>query len=59
MTMKSTSRSESLRELGTLDREMQGRDYIGDGYSLGDITYIPFFVRLERYKATIDDSCLT
>lgn len=46
-----------LREyLATLDKEMRGREYIGDRYSLGDITYIPFFVRLERYQATIDDS---
>jgi glutathione S-transferase len=46
-----------LREyLENLNKEMRGREYIGDGYSLGDITYIPFFVRLERYKATIDDS---
>jgi glutathione S-transferase len=42
--------------LATLNREMRDREYIGDNYSLGDITYIPFFVRLERYKATIDES---
>ena len=35
---------------------MRGREYIADDYSLGDITYIPFFVRLARYQATIDDS---
>ena len=47
---------EELREyLGTLNREMQGRVYIADDYSLADITYIPFFVRRERYKATIGD----
>ena len=28
---------------------------IGEDYSLADITYIPFFVRLERYQATIDN----
>jgi GSH-dependent disulfide-bond oxidoreductase len=32
---------------------MQGREYIADEYSLADITYIPFFVRRERYQATI------
>ena len=42
--------------MATLDQEMRGREYIADRYSLGDITYIPFFVRLERYQATIDDS---
>ncbi len=50
------SRQELKEYLNTLDREMRDREYIGDGYSLGDITYIPFFVRLQRYKATIDDS---
>jgi glutathione S-transferase len=47
--------AQELRQyLETLDREMRGREYIVDDYSLADITYIPFFVRRERYKATID-----
>ena len=50
------SRRELRQYLVTLNEQMQGREYIGDGYSLGDITFIPFFVRLERYQATIDDS---
>ena len=50
------SKQELKEYLSTLNKEMRGREYIGDGYSLGDITYIPFFVRLQRYKATIDDS---
>ncbi|HWO43361.1 MAG TPA: glutathione binding-like protein [Candidatus Eisenbacteria bacterium] len=41
--------------LQTLDREMRDREYIVGDYSLADITFIPFFVRRERYKATIDD----
>ena len=41
--------------LHNLNRYMQGREYIGDEYSLGDITYIPFFVRRERYQASIGD----
>jgi glutathione S-transferase len=45
-----------LREyLQVLNRQMQGREYIAGDYSLADITYIPFFVRRERYKATIAD----
>jgi glutathione S-transferase len=48
---------EELKEyLATLDQEMRGREYIAGDYSLADITYIPFFTRLERYQATIDDS---
>ena len=39
-----------------LDEEMRGREYITDKYSITDITYIPFFVRKERYKTIIDDS---
>ena len=48
---------EQLRAyLKTLDDEMKNREYIAGDYSLADITYIPFFCRLERYQATIDDS---
>ena len=50
------STRELRQYLVTLDEQMQGREYIGDAYSLGEITYIPFFCRLERYQATIDDS---
>ena len=50
------SQKELKQHLETLDREMRGREYIAGQYSLADITYIPFFVRRERYKATIDDS---
>ena len=49
--------SQELKQyLDTLNTTMQGRDYLVDHYSLADITYIPFFVRRERYKATIDDN---
>jgi glutathione S-transferase len=41
--------------LENLNRQMQGREYIADEYSLADITYIPFFVRRERYQARIGD----
>ena len=41
--------------LENLDRHMRGREYIGDEYSLADITYIPFFVRRERYQVNIGD----
>jgi glutathione S-transferase len=41
--------------LKTLDGEMRDRDYMAGDYSLADITFIPFFVRRERYKATIDN----
>ena len=46
---------EKLKEyLLTLDREMASRDYIAGDYSLADITYIPFFARLESYGVSID-----
>ncbi len=46
-----------LRELfSTLDREMTGRDHIAGDYSLADITFIPFFVRRQRYGVAIDDT---
>ena len=39
--------------LATLNHEMSEREYIAGDYSLADITYIPFFCRLERYQTTI------
>ena len=49
------SRTELRTYLENLNRQMQGREYIADGYSLADITYIPFFVRRERYQVSIGD----
>jgi glutathione S-transferase len=39
--------------LENLNQEMSDRQYIAGEYSLADITYIPFFCRLERYQTTI------
>jgi glutathione S-transferase len=50
------STAELKQYLETLNREMQSRKYIAGEYSLADITYIPFFVRRERYKAVIGDT---
>jgi glutathione S-transferase len=50
------SKEELKQYFAILNHEMRNREYLVDDYSLADITYIPFFVRLERYKATIDDS---
>ena len=41
--------------LENLNRHMRGREYLADEYSLADITYIPFFVRRERYQVNIGD----
>ena len=41
--------------LENLNRQMEGREYIANEYSLADITYIPFFVRRERYQVVIGD----
>ena len=50
------SKDELKQYLATLDEEMRDREYIAGAYSLADITYIPFFTRLDRYQATIDNS---
>jgi glutathione S-transferase len=50
------STAELKQYLETLNREMAGREYIAGRYSLADITYIPFFVRRDRYKAVIGDT---
>ena len=39
--------------LQTLNQEMSDRAYIAGDYSLADITYIPFFCRLQRYQTII------
>jgi len=39
--------------LENLNREMRERQYIAGEYCLADITYIPFFCRLQRYQTTI------
>jgi glutathione S-transferase len=49
------SKAEVKEYLATLDREMANRKYIAGDYSLADITFIPFFTRLERYQAQIGD----
>jgi glutathione S-transferase len=41
--------------LTTLDRELAGKDFIVDDYSLADVTFIPFYTRRARYGVTIDD----
>jgi glutathione S-transferase len=50
------SKEELQQYLDTLNREMHGREYLADAYSLADITYIPFFCRLERYRSAIDET---
>lgn len=47
------SKEELKQYLGTLNLEMTDREYIVGDYSLADITYIPFFCRLDRYQAKI------
>lgn len=49
------SKEELRQYLDTLNQEMRSREYLVDDYSLADITYIPFFCRLERYQASVDD----
>ena len=49
------SKAEIAEYLQYLDGHMRGRDYIAGDYSLADITFIPFFTRLDRYQATIGD----
>ena len=49
------SKAEVKEYLATLNHEMAKRDYIAGNYSLADITFIPFFTRLDRYQAQIGD----
>lgn len=49
------SKAEIVEYLKFLDDNMGGREYIAGDYSLADITFIPFFTRLDRYQTTIGD----
>lgn len=42
--------------LQTLEHEMTAKEYIMSSYSLADITFIPFYVRRQRYGVAIDAS---
>ena len=49
------SKAEIVEYLKFLDNQMRGKEYIAADYSLADITFIPFFTRLDRYQATLGD----
>ena len=53
------SKAEIVEYLKFIEDHMRGRDYIAGDYSLADITFIPFFTRLERYQATLAMICRT
>ena len=42
--------------LRMLDDAMAGTEYIAGSYSLADVTFIPFYVRRDRYGVVIDNS---
>jgi len=42
--------------LCTLDDAMAGTEYIAGPYSLADVTFVPFYVRRDRYGVVIDNS---
>ena len=50
-----TARERLNQHLQALDRELNGKRYIVDHYSLADIAFIPFYTRRERYRIAIDD----
>jgi glutathione S-transferase len=49
------AKNRMAEHLKTLDRALSGKEYILDEYSLADVTFIPFYVRRERYRVTIDE----
>jgi glutathione S-transferase len=49
------SKAEIVEYLRFLDDHLRGREYVAGEYSLADITFIPFFTRLERYQAIVGD----
>ncbi len=49
------ARERLKQHLSALDSEMTGKPFITGNYSLADITFIPFYVRRQRYGVTIDE----
>lgn len=49
------ARAKLTDHLRALDGAMAQRHYLTGDYSLADITFIPFFVRKDRYGVVIDD----
>jgi glutathione S-transferase len=49
------AREKMHQHLQTLDKELAGKKYLVDDYSLADITFIPFYTRQERYGIAIDE----
>ena len=50
------ARERMRQSLEALNREMTGKKYLVENYSLADITFIPFYTRRERYGTVIDDT---
>jgi glutathione S-transferase len=43
------------QHLNTLEKALTDRNFLVEDYSLADITFIPFYVRRDRYRVAIDD----
>jgi glutathione S-transferase len=43
------------KHIAVVERQLDGREYLDGGYSMADITLIPFCVRRERYGFTLDE----
>lgn len=41
--------------LETIESALAGREYLAGDYSLADVTFIPFFVRRQRYQVEIEN----
>jgi glutathione S-transferase len=51
-----TAKGRLKKHLAVVERELETREYIAaNDYTLADITFIPFFVRRERYRFDLED----
>jgi len=48
------ARERLKKHLETLEREIDGRDFLVGDYSLADVTFIPFYARRQRYGVLSD-----
>ncbi len=51
-----SARARMVQHLEVLDHAIADKKFIVGGYSLADVTFIPFYTRRERYGITIDGS---
>ncbi|MBI4082393.1 MAG: glutathione S-transferase family protein [Candidatus Lambdaproteobacteria bacterium] len=43
--------------LGRLERELEGREYLGGTFSIADTAFVPYFPSMDAWKIPVPESC--